>query len=48
MDFERICIEGEYIKIANNIINEASEAGRDHVNHPQGENLVRIVGPGRE
>ena len=40
MDFERIFIEWEYIKISKNIINEASEAGRDHVNAPKGGILI--------
>ena len=37
LDFERILIEWEYMKVQKNIINEASEAGRDHVNPPKGE-----------
>ena len=40
MDFGRIFIEWEYIKVQKNIINEASEAGRDHVNPPKGGILI--------
>ena len=45
MDFDRIFIEWGYIKIAINSINEASEAGRDHVNPPKGGILIGNVYP---
>ena len=43
LDFERIFIEWEYIKVQKNIINEASEAGRDHVNPPKGGILIGVI-----
>ena len=43
MDVGRIFIVWEYIKNSKNIINEASEAGRNHVNPPEGGILIYYV-----